>query len=380
VRLRGLGAGALAVLALAAAPAARAALPQIDYTLTGPAGSAGWFTGPVTLKWTLSGETASDAGCLTRQLTSDTPGVQVTCTASNADGTVPATTKSIKIDATPPAGLTAVPARPPDVAPWFTAPVAIAWSGADATSGIASCTTMTYAGPDGPAAAPAGTCRDVAGNVSAPLGFGLAYDATPPGLADLAASVADRTAAVHWTPAADAQQVNVVRRPGDAGAAARTVLDGPATTHEVADGPLTPGTTYTWTATLRDAAGNATAASTTATVAPPAQASATATGTSAKGPGRTAAGEVILRWRSRPGAKYYNIQLFRGSHKILSSWPTRTRYVLRTRWRFGGRTQRLSPGRYRWYVWPGYGRRTRHRYGRLLAHGRVAVPRATQEP
>jgi hypothetical protein len=366
VRPRALVVAALAALVLAAAPAARAAVPQIDYALAGPAGAAGWFTGAVTLTWTVSGTVTQADGCNPQTIAGDTPGAQATCTAYNGGQKASATTDWIRIDATPPTGVRAVPARPPDIASWYTAPVALGWSGADATSGIASCTTTTYAGPDAPGAAPAGTCRDVAGNVSAPLAFGLDYDATPPGLTDLAATVAGRSAAVRWTPAADAQQVTVVRRPGDAGAAERTVLDGPASTHEVADGPLTPGTTYTWTATLRDTAGNATAASTTATIAPPARASA------------TAAGPPVLRWRARSGAKYYNIQLFRGTRKILTAWPTATHYVLPTRWRFGGRTQRLSPGRYRWYVWPGYGPRTRHRYGRLLAHGRVAVPSATR--
>jgi hypothetical protein len=364
VRARALGAVALAVLALTA-PAAHAAVPQIDYTLAGPAGAAGWFTGAVTVTWTITGTVTQTDGCNPQKVAGDTPGAQVSCTAYNGGQKATATTDWIRIDATPPAGVRAVPARPPDVASWYTAPVAIGWSGTDVTSGIASCTTSTYAGPDAPAAAAAGTCRDVAGNVSAPLAFGLDYDATAPGLSDLAATVAGRSAAVRWTPAADAQQVTVVRRPGDGGAAEKTVLDGPASTHEVADGPLTAGTTYTWTATLRDAAGNATAASTTATAGPPPRASA------------TAAGEPILRWRARPGAKYYNIQLFRGTRKILSAWPAATRYVLRTSWRFGGRTQRLSPGRYRWYVWPGYGPRTRHRYGRLLAHGRLTVPGAT---
>src|SRR5204863_5011595 len=50
----------------------------------------------------------------------------------------------------------------------------------DATSGIASCTTMTYSGPDTGSAAPAGTCTDVAGNASGTVSYPLKYDSTAP--------------------------------------------------------------------------------------------------------------------------------------------------------------------------------------------------------
>jgi hypothetical protein len=361
----------LAAVPLLAAPAARAALPQIDYTLNGAPGASGWFTGPVTVKWVVSGETSADAGCLTHTLTADTPGVQLTCTASNADGAASATTKVIKIDQAAPINVTAVPARPPDRAPWYTAPLPLAWSGSDGTSGVAACTTTTYAGPDGAAVAPAGTCRDVAGNVGAAVPFPMAYDATPPVLAELAATIAGRTATVRWSAAADAQQVVVVRRPGDAGAVARTVLDGPATTREIADGPLVPGIGYTWTTTVGDAAGNTTSATAGATVPPPAspgQAAAKSKATKKTGP--------TLRWRTRRGAKYYNLQLFRGGRKILSAWPTKPHYTLKATWRYRGRRITLGAARYAWYVWPGYGPRAQRRYGRLLARGRVTVPKS----
>ena len=48
------------------------------------------------------------------------------------------------------------------------------------TSGIASCQQLAYNGPDSATASVSGTCRDVAGNVSAPFSFALKYDATPP--------------------------------------------------------------------------------------------------------------------------------------------------------------------------------------------------------
>src|SRR5215216_593647 len=82
--------------------------------------------------------------------------------------------------------------------------------------------------------------------------------------------------------------------------------------------------------------------------------------------GARVAAPPLLRWRTAARATYYNVQLYRGRVKVLSTWPARPRLQLRTRWTFLGRQQRLSPGSYRWYVWPGYGRPSARRYGRLL--------------
>ena len=290
-----------------------------------------------------------------------------TCTATNADGTIPAQTKLIKIDKTPPATVVATPQRPPDRGAFYVAPLAIAWSGTDATSGIASCTTTTYAGPDAPAAAPAGTCRDHAGNVSAPVALPFAYDATPPALTGVSATVAaDRTATIRWTPGPDAQTVTVAR--GDTPLLSAV----PATTHAVTDGPLAPGATGTYTVTVADAAGNATSATTTAT-APAAPPAAQPAKKKAKAKPK-AAQRPTLRWHARRGAKYYNLQLFRNGHKVLSAWPTKPHYTLKASWHYKGKAYKLTSGRYRWYVWPGYGDRAQRRYGRLLAKGLVTYP------
>jgi hypothetical protein len=73
------------------------------------------------------------------------------------------------------------------------------------------------------------------------------------------------------------------------------------------------------------------------------------------------------------GATYYNVQLFRGKKKILSRWPKSTHLQLPARWTFNGRVMRLTPGSYRWYVWPGFGKRAAKRYGRLLVKRQLTV-------
>ena len=69
----------------------------------------------------------------------------------------------------------------------------------------------------------------------------------------------------------------------------------------------------------------------------------------------------ILRWRDVRDALFYNVQLYRNDRKILTRWPREPRFRVRSRWSNSGRTYRLRPGLYRWYVWPAYARG----YGRL---------------
>lgn len=97
----------------------------------------------------------------------------------------------------------------------------------------------------------------------------------------------------------------------------------------------------------------------------------------APAPGARVIRPPLLRWRSVSRASYYNVQLYRGGRKVLTAWPTRSRLALRTRWTYGGRVERFTAGVYRWYVWPGFGRASDRRYGRLLGSSAFVVGRAT---
>jgi hypothetical protein len=83
----------------------------------------------------------------------------------------------------------------------------------------------------------------------------------------------------------------------------------------------------------------------------------------------------LLRWRPVARARYYNVQVFRGRQKILSVWPTRARLRLAARWKFAGRVRRLTPGTYRWFVWPGFGVPSARDYGALLGQRTFVVVR-----
>jgi hypothetical protein len=93
----------------------------------------------------------------------------------------------------------------------------------------------------------------------------------------------------------------------------------------------------------------------------------------------------VLVWRPVAEADYYNVQLFRDSSKvltgsfassakkILSAWPKGTRFALKARWKFQGKTYRLTRGTYRWFVWPGFGARAQNNYGALLGENTFTV-------
>jgi hypothetical protein len=174
-------------------PAARLALdddtpPVVGYTVDGTTGTNGWYRGSpgrnyIVVHWTVTDPQSpiiSTTGCEPAiQVNGPSTGTTLTCSATSDGGTTAVTTKSLKIDATPP-DTTAAPSRAPNGAGWYRTPVSISWSGTDATSGIASCRTpLTYGGPDTIGTAQSGSCTDNAGNSSSDAVV-VRYDSTPP--------------------------------------------------------------------------------------------------------------------------------------------------------------------------------------------------------
>jgi hypothetical protein len=153
----------------------------------------------------------------------------------------------------------------------------------------------------------------------------------------------------------------VSRSPGLHGAA-NSVLDrtgAPSYT----DGHVRNGVRYAYSVTARDQAGNVSVR--TIAVRPGPRLLSPSAGARIGAP-------PLLSWTPVKGASYYNVQLYRG-HKILSVWPKEASLKLRRHWSFAGRRFRLRPGRYRWFVWPGYGSRTRAHYGALIGSGTFTV-------
>jgi hypothetical protein len=308
-----------------------------------------WYGGPVTLSWGLSaGGTGPTCGQI--YFAADTAGGSSSCTATFTDSTTITRSAAVNVELSTPTAAATL-ARGPDAFGWYNHPVTVSFAGS-AFSGIAACTApVTYAGPDTGQATISGSCTDNAGKV-ATAAVTFAYDATAPGLL-LAADSADRVAGLRWatSDAAPLASVTIVRTRRH-GRARRWTLGPDITTFT--DTSVSDRVRYRYTVTITDLAGNASSKSIVVTPAPRLLA-----------PGSRAlvSAAPALSWTPVRGATYYNVQLWRGSTKVLSTWPTRPQLQLRRAWRRDGRRYRLRPGRYRWYVWPGFGRRQRARYG-----------------
>ena len=167
----------------------------------------GWYNHQVAINWTGSDATSGPVTCTSLAYNCPDGGnIAPTgaCTDQAGNNSAPlALPAAIQFDATPPTSVQGIPARGPDHNGWYTTPVAISWSGSDATSGLAGCSSLTYSGPDSGSAAPSGGCTDKAGNTEAAT-LPLQYDATAP---DVIASPArspdsngwyDRPVVVAW--------------------------------------------------------------------------------------------------------------------------------------------------------------------------------------
>ena len=172
---------ALGALAVPGSSAADPPTPPLPTCTPGPADCHAWHTAAVvTVHWPAAPPGVIEEGCDPETITSDTPGLFVTCTWWESDLSSYATRGvSVRRDATPPSAQ-AIPNRGPDNNGWYNHGLTVDFSGSDALSGLAGCSRdRSYNGPDSGVAAVSGSCSDVAGN-SRSASFAFAFDATPP--------------------------------------------------------------------------------------------------------------------------------------------------------------------------------------------------------
>jgi hypothetical protein len=321
-----------------------------------PADENGWYNHPLAVAFSGSDALSGIADCSTATYAGpDGVGISASGTCTDAAGNVaPGGSSVFNYDATPPSVTGIQPGRPPDHNGWYNHPISFAFTGADATSGLSSCEGTTYAGPDSRSARVTGTCHDLAGNTGK-VGFPILYDDTRPAAPVLHVAPGSHRVDVSWSVPDDAREVSVTRTPQGSDAPPKQIYSGSGSS--VLDMGLRNGRKYRYTVVDSDEAGNtrsnAIAAVPTASSLRPF-------------PGTAVGGAPLLTWKRVRHAGYYNVQLYRGRTKVLSTWPTGPFLQLRRKWSFRGHSYRLGPGHYRWYVWPGFGPLSKHRYGKLL--------------
>ena len=315
----------------------------------------GWYTHPVTVAFQGTDAGSGLASCTsTAYAGPDAAAGAATGTCRDKAGNVSAAASfAVKYDATPPT-VTAAPARAPTKTGWYNHPVSVTFSGTDATSGIDACTgKVRYAGPDTATGVINGACTDQAGNQGS-VGFPLKYDSTPPQISGVATSVADGDVTVKWQRSGGTTST-VLRAPGRGREKVSVVYRGPALSYR--DTSVKQGVVYHYTVASTDAAGNDARVKIATSLRQP---------TTTPAPGTVLRAGAALTWLASPGASYYNVQLFRNGHKVLTAWPVTARFRLPRAWMFSGHHEKLAPGTYKWYVWPGHGARAAARYGHLL--------------
>jgi hypothetical protein len=213
---------------------------------------------------------------------------------------------------------------------------------------------------------------DLAGNTGVPVSYSWQVvttpppDTVPPGpVASLRRIVSYRLLKLDWSEPTDPDlafvRVSRSRSPGTP--ATKVVYQGKGTAY--ADRRFQNGTYYRYEIRAYDTSGNV--SSLVRVVVPPAAL--------LRSPheGAIVKAPPLLLWAGVRRATYYNVQLYRGSQKVLSAWPKRARLKTRAAWRYKGRKYRLQKGVYRWWVWPAFGPRSRGSYGPLLGTSTFVV-------
>jgi hypothetical protein len=321
----------------------------------------GWYNHPVTLQ--LQGNDAmSGLSSCTSPLYSGPNGAtaQATGTCTDVAGNSAVGGVPLAYDDSAPEVLVAAD-RPPDHDGWYNHPVSFAFHGDDPASGTASCSSASYGGPDNSKAKVSGTCVDVAGNTGSGTTT-FRYDSTRPAPAVLQATPGNHRVDLSWTLPSDATSVLVARALQGSTDPAKLVYSGSGTSF--LDKKLDNGKKYVYTVADIDQAGNSN--STTIRAIP--------TGSSLRPfVGSVISSPPLLTWRKVRHARYYNVQLYIGKTKVLSTWPGQPSLQLKPKWHYKGKTITLVPGHYRWYVWPGFGPRSSHNYGDRIGRSSFRV-------
>lgn len=337
--------------------------PSVDPSFARDPDSNGWYTSPVAVTFSGDGGPSGINSCTSGTYSGpDTSDARVTGSCTDGAGNTASTSVSIHYDGSAP-NVTPQVERPPDADGWYNHPVKVAFAGQDAGSGVAECTApVTYSGPDGDPAKIVGQCRDAVGHLSAPVTLELHYDHTKPARPTVKARRTSGGIAVSWV--APGVVRAEVRRSGGKGKKASVVYSGKGI--RLLDKTARSPSRYWYEVRVYDQAGNV--ASRTLAVKP-------SGGILLPVGGAVLHKAPLVRWVPVAKARFYNVQLWRGGKKLLTTWPSETRFRLSDTWNFSGRKQHLQNGKYQVFVWPAFGTLATPRYGKLVGRADFVVKR-----
>jgi len=355
--------------------------PTIKMSLSRDPDNGGWYTQRVSVS--VSGDDGASglASCSGGGTYGGPDGgaIALNGTCTDNAGNAGSASVTIKYDTAAPT-VTATPSRKPDANGWYNHPVGVAFNGTDGGSGVRECTpAAVYKGPDASPAKLVGQCRDVAGHLSAPVTVELRYDATPPARPTLGWVKRGTSISLRWTAGKDVVRAKLTRAPGLKGKRSAVVYQGKA--KRFVDRSIAPGTRYWYQVTLFDQAGNRSTRS--LGPRPPSSSGPASKGKANHGPAgivSPADGAVLTRpplvaWSEVTKARFYNVQLWRGQLKVLTTWVRRPKLALKPSWTSQGRRHSLVAGKYRLYVWPAFGTPKNPRYGTLVGQSAFVVKR-----
>jgi hypothetical protein len=79
-----------------------------------------------------------------------------------------------------------------------------------------------------------------------------------------------------------------------------------------------------------------------------------------------------FEWVAAPEAGAYEFQLFRGNARVFRARVAEPRLELPAQWRHAGKAEALTPGTYRWYVWP-VSARTKRQAAVAIVQARLVI-------
>jgi hypothetical protein len=155
--------------------------PVIVSTVSGTAGTNGWYTSNVTVTWSVtdaqSGVTI-DSGCGVQTFTNETAGTPSACSAHSAGGSASASV-NVKLDKTAPsAGLS--PAGTLGSNGWYTSDVTVTTAGTDTVSGPLTCTAPQLLTAETAGTTVQGSCTNNAGLSTTATPLSVKLDKTGP--------------------------------------------------------------------------------------------------------------------------------------------------------------------------------------------------------